>query len=231
MYGQVLVYTGHCSLAYLNHLLPSLPLTGLSTESECTPCVGGMACDVQGMESPIRPCSPGYYCRLGANTTTPELGTNADVCPAGSYCPEMSTEPVPCPEGSYSPTPGLHTEEQCLNCTGGYYCNVTGLTSEVGQCDPRYYCPEGSHRIDEEICPIGYYCPLATQYPEPCRNGTWSNETGLMEVTECQPCTAGFYCNGFALTEPSGPCLEGYYCPTGSDLMTEVSGRVTSLVG
>ena len=101
-------------------------LTGLTAEDECTPCVGGMACDVQGMDTPIRPCSPGYYCRVGANSTTPELGADADVCPAGSYCPEMTAEPIPCPEGSYSPQDGLHSEEQCLNCTGGYYCNVTG---------------------------------------------------------------------------------------------------------
>ena len=43
-----------------------------------------------------------------------------------------------------------------------------------------------------------------------------------MEVDECMPCTAGYYCNDFALTAPSGPCLAGYYCPTGSDLETEV---------
>ena len=99
---------------------------GLTAEDECTPCVGGMACDVQGMDTPIRPCSAGYYCRLGANSTTAELGVNADICPPGSYCPEGTDEPVPCPEGSYSPQEGLHWEYQCLNCTGGYFCNITG---------------------------------------------------------------------------------------------------------
>ena len=102
-------------------------------------------------------------------------------------------------------------------------CFHSGLTAVVGPCDPRYYCPEGSYRIDQELCPAGYYCPQGTHYPEPCRNGTWSNETGLMEVDECMPCTAGYYCNDFALTAPSGPCLAGYYCPTGSDLETEVA--------
>ena len=46
----------------------------MASESECTPCVGGMACDVEGLISPIRTCSAGYYCRVGANMTTPELG-------------------------------------------------------------------------------------------------------------------------------------------------------------
>ena len=106
---------------------------------------------------------------------------------------------------------------------------LSGLTAVVGPCDPRYYCPEGSHRIDQELCPMGYYCPLATQYPEPCRNGTWSNETGLMDVSECMPCTEGYYCNGFALTEPSGPCTPGYYCPTGSEVSTQVNAELDTL--
>ena len=101
-------------------------LSGLTAEGECTPCVGGMACDVQGMETPIRPCSAGYFCRVGANSTTPELGADANICPPGSYCPEMTAEPIECPEGSYSPSQGLQMVEECLNCTRGYYCNTTG---------------------------------------------------------------------------------------------------------
>ena len=49
-------------------------LSGLSSDRECTPCVGGMACDVEGLVTPLRTCSSGYYCRVGANMTTPELG-------------------------------------------------------------------------------------------------------------------------------------------------------------
>ena len=58
-------------------------------------------------------------------------GMNADECPAGSYCIEGIAEPIPCPEGTYSPTPGLHDVTQCLNSTGGYYCNQTGKTREI----------------------------------------------------------------------------------------------------
>ena len=50
----------------------------------------------------------------------------ADTCPAGYYCPEQTADPIGCPEGSYSHTPGLQMESQCVNCTGGYYCNETG---------------------------------------------------------------------------------------------------------
>ena len=102
--------------------------TGLIHQDNCTDCSGGMACDQQGLTYPLNPCSPGYYCRYGAQTTTPNQGAQADVCPAGSYCPEGTADPVPCPEGSFSPTAGLHMESQCTNCTGGYYCNETGNT-------------------------------------------------------------------------------------------------------
>ena len=53
-------------------------------------------------------------------------GANADICLAGFYCPEQTHDPVPCPEATYSPTPGLHNMGQCLNSTGGYFCNETG---------------------------------------------------------------------------------------------------------
>ena len=54
-------------------------------------------------------------------------GVLADECPAGYYCPEGTADPIPCPEGTYSPTVGLHEVYQCLNCTGGSYCNETGM--------------------------------------------------------------------------------------------------------
>ena len=50
----------------------------------------------------------------------------ADPCPPGSYCPEGTDEPIACPEGTYSPAYGLMTVAECLNCTGGYFCNETG---------------------------------------------------------------------------------------------------------
>ena len=93
---------------------------------QCTPCVGGEACDVEGLVAPERPCAPGYYCRVGANMTTPELGTDANECPAGSYCPEGTAEPIECPEGSFNPSIGRMELPECLNCTGGYFCNATG---------------------------------------------------------------------------------------------------------
>ncbi|CAH1789583.1 unnamed protein product [Owenia fusiformis] len=154
--------------------------------------------------------------------TTPNLGANADDCPPGSYCPEGSDFPTPCPEGTYSNAYNLHAEIQCLNCTGGYYCNETGLTVVTGPCLPGYYCPVGSKRADEVPCTEGYYCELATLDPAPCPNGTYSNITLLSDISQCTDCTPGYYCNGLGLVEVSGPCKAGYYCPLGSSLETEI---------
>ncbi|KII66245.1 hypothetical protein RF11_02443 [Thelohanellus kitauei] len=32
----------------------------------------------------------------------------------------------------------------------------------------------------------------------------------------CQPCTPGFYCQGYSQLQPTGPCPEGYYCLEGT---------------
>lgn len=41
-----------------------------------------------------------------------------------------------------------------------------------------------------------------------------------MVRTDCQPCTAGSYCADSGLTQPTGPCLAGYYCPAGTSTPT-----------
>lgn len=53
---------------------PYLCFLGLSNSSECSPCVGGWACDVTGLTSPLRLCAGGYYCKIGADSTTPAQG-------------------------------------------------------------------------------------------------------------------------------------------------------------
>ena len=62
--------------------------TGMDEKSDCLPCTGGFACDEWGLVKPNRLCGEGYFCREGANTTTPNLGDKANICPEGFYCPE-----------------------------------------------------------------------------------------------------------------------------------------------
>ena len=46
-----------------------------------------------------------------------------------------------------------------------------------------------------------------------CPVGTMRTTVGAGAVTDCEPCTAGYYCLEES-TGTTGSCLEGYYCPT-----------------
>ena len=51
-----------------------------------------------------------------------------------------------------------------------------------------------------------------TVAPESCPPGTFSNTLGLTNIYTCTNCTPGLFCNGSALTAPSGECSPRYYC-------------------
>jgi len=59
------------------------------------------------------------------------LGTDANKCPAGSYCPDGTDQPELCPQGTFNPDPARSAISQCLDCTGGYYCNTTGKSINI----------------------------------------------------------------------------------------------------
>ena len=191
-------------------------ITGLLSESQCQPCLGGYYCGERALSFPTTLCSFGYYCKSGADRATPALGNLANICPTGSYCPEGSVHPVPCPIGTYSNVSGLWNEEQCTPCTPGFYCDAPGIVEETGPCAPKYFCSGGAKNAFWEECPAGYFCPPKSTLPEPCPKGTFSNTSGLLEAVECFSCTPGMYCAESGLTEPTGDCSTGYYCLKGS---------------
>ena len=43
----------------------------------------------------------------------------------------------------------------------------------------------------------------------PCPVGTFSNVTHRMNVTDCQLCREGMYCDQLGLSEPTGLCNAG----------------------
>ena len=125
-------------------------------------------------------------------------------------------EPTQCPEGTFRSNRRGQMEWDCSNCTGGWFCNTTGLEAPSDWCDPGYYCPSRSSSPTERECPEGHYCRKGTEYPSECPEGTFSNSTGLKNSSECTKCLPGFYCEDRKLVRPSGPCTAGYYCPEGS---------------
>lgn len=72
--------------------------------------------------------------------------------------------------------------EPFAECDAGYVCSLGADTATPSdnttgyECLPGYYCPTGSNQ--------GVKCPL----------GTFSNNYGLENVTECVMCTGGKYC-------------------------------------
>ena len=42
------------------------------------------------------------------------------------------------------------------------------------------------------------------------------NINKLLQVADCQQCTAGYYCVPEGLASPAGECPGGYYCPLGT---------------
>ena len=42
-----------------------------------------------------------------------------------------------------------------------------------------------------------------------CPAGTFSNQTGLVDISQCSPCSAGKFCQSQHLTQVSGDCDAG----------------------
>lgn len=57
-------------------------------------------------------------------------GVQADICPTGYFCPQGTDDPLPCPQRTYNPNTNIYREDQCVNCTGGSYCNQTGAVGK-----------------------------------------------------------------------------------------------------
>ena len=135
------------------------------------------------------------------------------ACPEGHYCPAGVTVPDDCPLGTWSASTGLTLASECQDCSGGHYCNGTGLTTPSGPCDAGYYCtaaavtPTPTDGSTGDVCTIGHHCPEGTTSPIPCADGTYMSQT---QATSCLPCTPGYYC-----VSGSAPalCPPGFYCP------------------
>lgn len=122
----------------------------------------------------------------------------ADLCKQGYYCLENTGYNIqPCPTGTFGAREGLELETECSNCTGGYYCQETGLSKPSGGCEQGHWCqygvntkaPTGSgHTGVGDVCFAGHECPENTSYPIPCKNGYYASTTGM---AACEKCPAG----------------------------------------
>lgn len=117
-----------CPLGTFNNI------THRTVLSDCVACLAGQFCDQTGLSWPAGDCQAGYYCTYGADSPTPTLGQQADICPEGSYCPSGSSVPQSCPPGTFNPTAGRQDVSECVNCTAGLYCPDYNMTAAGPPC-------------------------------------------------------------------------------------------------
>ena len=105
------------------------------------------------------------------------------LCPEGFYCPNgTGRDWQPCPPGTFSNVQGLVSGDQCTECTGGKYCDVSNLTAPVSDCSAGHYCtlgvnlatPDGVNNTGVgNLCPAGAKCPVGSVFPTGCPAGTY----------------------------------------------------------
>lgn len=179
-------------------------------------CVNGLEYDCPtGFYSPIEglalcySCPPGWYCNESGGTIKPI------ECTTGDFCPKETGTPFNCPDGKYTQAymVGLEREEQCANCTTGYYCD-TGLYDRNKKCDAGYFCLSGAHKKDQSglECPTGFYCLEGTKMPVACPDGKYSLR-GATSEDNCTDCLPGYYCVRYITASAMVECPPGFYCP------------------
>lgn len=56
--------------------------------------------------------------------------------------------------------------------------------------------------------------------PTACPPGTYGDNVGNKNISDCSQCPPGLFCSGYASIVPSGVCDDGYYCPGGQNSST-----------
>ena len=109
---------------------------------------------------------------------------------SGHYAPEGSVQQFECEEGTYQ---DLTAQPSCKECPPGFYCQERAMNYTV-------------------LCPPGFYCGNGTVVPDDCPPSTYSNRTGMSDISECLDCPQGKYCAERGAVEPSGNCRAGHIC-------------------
>ncbi|KAJ1432528.1 hypothetical protein B484DRAFT_327254, partial [Ochromonadaceae sp. CCMP2298] len=176
---------------------------GSDSVVDCQACPAGFYCEGTGNDYPTAKCDQGYYC-----TGSAFVSTQFETQP-GHFTLTGASQQTECEAGTYT---GLTKQTACVDCPEGFYCPDSGMTA-----------------YQNYTCPAGYYCAEATSSPTRCPPGSYSPLTGNRNVSQCTPCTSGYYCELDGLTEVTGPCDAGYYCTISS--ISKVQATVTDTGG
>ena len=75
--------------------------------------------------------------------------------------------------------------------------------------------PAGLADYTTSPCPVGQYCLNATDNPTPCPSGTYRNDTGARNISDCYLCPAGNFCPLSNSSFWGYACPDGTFCPPG----------------
>ena len=217
--------------------------TGLSAATQCSQSPEGSHSTI-GSLAPT-PCSPGTYaasagsaecarCPAGSYQGSANA-TACETCPLFSFCPLSSAQPIPCKSGYYGPAAGLGSEEECVVCPAGFWCNsgktfacVRGAyNNATGAADQSFCLPcpiasitasDASPSIHECICDPGFY-----------------NDDLSGHGVHCATCPIGARCEASGASRLRLPLQPGYWrisnrsadvrrCPDGASAETGCVG-------
>ena len=171
----------------------------------CVDCPAGVECPEGSSDYPTddSTCPPGKYCE----------GTNQDDCGEGYYCDGSGRKP--CPVTTYGNNPVAESENDCIPCETGHFCDEPGLSeaemlSKI--CADGFYCDAGSDTRMQIPCPIGSYCTGGLR--EECTGATY---TSSMNQASCLDCPARYTC----LNGRISPCPAGSFCEANTETGNE----------
>ena len=207
--------------------------SGLQAERECNACPVGHFCG-PGVREPT-PCSRGTVapnasmvacndCEAGMYQE--EAGQTAcGSCRPGSFCPVGASAPLPCRKGSHSSSTRLTNATECTPTEMGHFA-PTGGTEQTkcsagtvqpdtgkGTCLP---CAAGSfmNMSGQSACfecSAGFVCAAQASAEVPCPGGTFGNNSGLRDSSECEDVPPGFFAQAGSITPT--PCPSWGFCP------------------
>ena len=186
-------------------------------QTACVACPMGAVQNRTG-QTECEPCaSGGFQARTGAIACLP--------CGRGEFQPDTGASAcLRCRPGSFHAGLGLRSQDDCLNCTAGFYSAAAGAT-RCAACGPGLFAPEGALSACAE-CPPGSFqnatnassclaCPPGTAGTgwarssqrlgcAPCPAGRFTNTSG---ATGCEACPSGTLSNrtGGTGCAPCGP--------------------------
>ena len=192
-----------------NYVAFACPPGSYYSSNSCTSCSGAYSCTGAGTS-------------VGTTCTTPNYawGIVCLTCPYPTYNPSSSCSVIAA--GSYLSGSSSAT---CAN----YYFSSGGYQTCVF-CSPGYKCTASHTSPTSDQCTSDLVCPPLATSTSNCPAGTYNALSGLMDISQCMVCSAGYHCPASTSVSPiasscASPCVSCVsteFCPYGSAGTTKI---------